>query len=179
MSTAEERMKKALEALKREFQTVRTGRANPHALDRIEVEYYGTSTPLKSLANLTVPDARTLLIQPYDKTVLKEIEKAIASSDLGFTPNNDGNVIRIIIPALTEERRKEMTKVVRKYAEESRIAVRNVRRDAMDELKKSKGTAISEDEAKRQEEALQKLTDKYIKEIDKMTEQKEAEVMEV
>ncbi|MBY0360205.1 MAG: ribosome recycling factor [Candidatus Obscuribacterales bacterium] len=179
MSTAEDKMKKALEALKREFQTVRTGRANPGALDRVEAEYYGTMTPLKSLANITVPDARTLLISPYDKTSLKEIEKAITSCGLGFTPNNDGNVIRIIIPALTEERRKEMTKIVRKYGEEARVAIRNIRRDAMDELKKLKGAALSEDDFKRQEDSLQKLTDKYVKEVDKMTSDKEAEVMEV
>lgn len=179
LSTTEEKMKKALESLKREFHTLRTGRANPGVLDRIEAEYYGTMTPLKGLANINVPDARTLLIQPYDKSSLKEIEKAIINSGLGFTPNNDGSVIRIVIPVLTEERRKEMTKIVRKYAEEARVAVRNIRREAMDELKKLKGTAVSEDESKRQEDSLQKLTDKYVKEVDKMTEQKEAEVMEV
>lgn len=179
LQSAEARKKKAIETLQKEFATVRTGRANPALLDRLEAEYYGTTTPIKQMAGITVTDARTLTIQPFDKTALKEIEKAIVNSGLGLTPNNDGSVIRIIIPSLTEERRKELTKVVRKYAEEQRIAVRNIRRDALDELKKMKGKEISDDELKRQEEALQKITDKYVKEIDKMTEQKEAEVMEV
>lgn len=179
LSSAEERMKKAIEQAHKEFQTVRTGRANPGLLDRVEAEYYGAPTPLKSLANITVPDARTLVITPFDKSAIKDIEKGIVSAGLGLTPNNDGNVLRIVIPALTEERRKEMTKIVRKYAEEARVAVRNVRRDAMDDLKKMKGKEMSEDDVKRQEENLQKLTDKHVKEIDKMTEQKEAELMEV
>ncbi len=178
-ASAEKRMKSAIETLKKEFGTIRTGRANPALLDRVEVEYYGTATPLKSLANVTVTDARTLTLQVFDKSALKEVEKAIVSSGLGLTPNVDGTIIRIVIPALTEERRKELTKVVRKYAEEARVAVRNVRRDAMDEIKKQKGKEISEDDAKRQEESLQKLTDKNVKEIDDMTKQKEAEVMEV
>lgn len=175
-ASAEKRMKSALETLKKEFGTIRTGRANPGLLDRIEVEYYGTPTPLKSLANVTVSDARTLTIQPFDKSAVKEIEKAIVGSSLGLTPVADGAVVRINIPALTEERRKELTKVVRKYAEEGKVAVRNVRRDALDELKKLK---VSEDDFKRQEDSLQKLTDKTVKEIDEMTKQKEAEVMEV
>lgn len=179
LASAETRMKKAIETAQKEFATIRTGRANAAILDRVEADYYGTSTPIKQMAGVTVSDARTITIQPYDKTALKEIEKAIVNSGLGLTPNNDGNVIRIVLPSLTEERRKELTKVVRKYAEESRVAVRNVRRDALDELKKMKGKEISEDELKRQEESLQKLTDKFVKEIDKMTEQKEAEVMEV
>ena len=178
-ASAEKRMKSAIETLKKEFGTIRTGRANPALLDRVEVEYYGTSTPLKSLANITVTDARTLTIQPFDKSAAKEIEKAIVGSQLGLTPNIDGGIIRISIPALTEDRRKELTKVVRKYAEEARVAVRNVRRDALDDLKKLKGKEISEDDFKRQEDSLQKLTDKNVKEIDDMTKQKEAEVMEV
>jgi len=177
--SAEKRMKSAIETLKKEFSTIRTGRANPALLDRIEVEYYGSSTPLKGLANITVTDARTLVIQAFDKSAVKEIEKAIVSSGLGLTPNVDGALVRINIPALTEERRKDLSKVVRKYAEEARIAVRNVRRDAIDELKKLKGKEISEDEHKRQEDSFQKLTDKSVKEIDDMTKQKEAEVMEV
>jgi ribosome recycling factor len=177
--SAEKRMKSALETLKKEFATIRTGRANPALLDRVEVEYYGAQTPLKGLANITVTDARTIMVQAFDKSAIKEIEKAIVNSGLGLTPNVDGGSIRINIPALTEERRKEMTKVVRKYAEEARVAIRNVRRDAIDELKKLKGKEISEDECKRQEEAYQKLTDKNVKEIDDMTKQKEAEVMEV
>lgn len=178
-ASAEKRMKSALETLKKEFQTIRTGRANPALLDRVEVEYYGSSTPLKSLANITVPDARSLVVTPFDKSALKEIEKSIVGSNLGLTPTIDGNLVRISIPALNEERRKELTKVVRKYAEEARVAVRNVRRDSMDALKKLKGKEMSEDDFKRQEDSLQKLTDKNVKEIDDMTKQKEAEVMEV
>ena len=165
--------------LDKEFQTIRTGRANPALLDRIEVDYYGTPTALKSLANLSTPDGRSLLIQPYDKSSLKEIEQAIHKSDLGLTPTTDGAVIRISIPQLTEERRKEIVKVVKKFGEDSRISVRNIRRDAADELKKLKGTQISEDELKREEEHLQKVVDKYIKDIDKHVHEKEVEVMAV
>ena len=179
LAQAEERMKKTIALLQKEFHTVRTGRANPALLDRVEVEYYGTPTPLKSLANISTPDGRSLLIQPYDKGVLKEIEQGIHKSGLGLTPNNDGAVIRINIPTPTEERRKEMAKVVKKYGEEARIALRNIRRDGADELKKLKGSQISEDELKRQEESLQKLTDKYVKDVDKHVHDKEAEVMEV
>lgn len=179
LASAETRMKKAIENTQKEFATIRTGRANAAILDRVEAEYYGTVTPINQMAGITVSDARTLLIKPFDKSALKEIEKAIVNSGLGLTPNNDGSVIRLVLPSLTEERRKELTKVVRKYAEESRVAIRNIRRDALDELKKMKGKEISEDELKRQEESLQKLTDKYVKEIDKMTDAKEAEVMEV
>lgn len=179
LASAEDRMKKAFINLQKEFQTIRTGRANPQLLDRIEVEYYGTPTALKSLANVSTPDGRSLVIQPYDKGGLKDIEQAIHKSGLGLTPSNDGNVIRINIPTLTEERRRELTKVVRKFAEDSRIAVRNIRRDSADELKKLKDAHVSEDEIKRQEESLQKLTDRYIKEIDKLVHEKESEVMEV
>lgn len=179
LTDAEDRMKKAMANLQKEFQTVRTGRANPALLDRVEVEYYGTPTPLKSLANISTPDGRSLVIQPYDKGALKEIEQAIHKSGLGLTPNNDGTVVRINIPALTEERRKELTKVVKKYAEDSRVAVRNIRRDAADHIKKQKDNQVSEDEIKRQEDALQKMTDKYVKEVDKMTSEKETEIMEV
>ncbi len=179
LSSAEERMKKAAANLLKEFQTIRTGRANPAILDSIDVDYYGSATSLKSLANISVPDGRSLLIQPYDKSSLKEIETAIHKSQLGLMPNNDGSVIRISIPPLTEERRKELAKVLRKFAEEARVAVRNIRRDGQDELKALKAEHISEDEIKRQEEALQKLTDKYVKEIDRLTTDKEAEIMEV
>ncbi len=179
LTSSEDRMRKAVGSLSREFQTIRTGRANPALLDRVEVDYYGSPTPLKSLANISTPDGRSLLIQPYDKTSLKAIEQGIHKSDLGLTPNNDGTVIRLNIPALTEERRKELTKVVRKFAEESRVAVRNIRRDGADELKKLKDSHVSEDEIRSQEDALQKLTDKHVKEIDKLTQDKEAEVMEV
>lgn len=179
LASAEDRMKKAVANLVAEFQTVRTGRANPGLLDRVEVEYYGTPTPLKSLANISTPDGRSLVIQPYDKSALKDIEQAIHKSGLGLTPNNDGSVVRINIPTLTEERRKELTKLVKKYAEDSRVAVRNIRRDGAEHLKKLKGDKVSEDEIKRQEDSLQKLTDRYIKEVDKLTQEKEAEVMEV
>jgi ribosome recycling factor len=176
--SAEERMKKSIATLETEFKSVRTGRASPALLDRVEVEYYGTPTPLKSLSNISVPDGRSLVIQPYDKGSLKDIEQAIHKSGLGLTPNNDGTVVRINIPPLTEERRKELTKVVKKYAEEQRVAIRNIRRDSADELKKLKGE-VSEDEIKRQEESLQKLTDRYVKEIDKVSHEKEKEIMEV
>ncbi len=179
LASAENSMKKAIADLDKELQTVRTGRANPALLDRVEVEYYGTPTPLKSLANISTPDGRSLLIQPYDKGSLKDIEQAIHKSGLGLTPNSDGSVVRITIPALTEERRKDLTKVVKKYAEDHRVAIRNIRRHGADELKKLKSAQISEDEIKRQEDALQKLTDKFVKEIDRMCQDKEAEVMEV
>src|SRR5262249_32225724 len=151
----EEKMKKTIHQLQQEFHTVRTGRANPALVERLEAEYYGTPTPLQSLANISTPDGRSLLIQPYDKRVLKEIEQAIHKSQLGLKTNNDGTVIRINIPTPTEERRKEMVKVVKKYGEEARIAIRNIRRDGADELKKMKAP---EDEAKKNEESLQKLT---------------------
>jgi ribosome recycling factor len=179
LQTSEERMKKAIANCMKEFQTIRTGRANPALLDRVEVEYYGTPTPLKNLANVTVQEGRSLVIQPYDKSVLKEIEKAINKSEIGLVPNNDGSAIRLNIPPLTEERRKDLVKTVKKFGEEARIAVRNIRRDGVDELKKLKGESMSEDDMKRQEEALQKLTDKYVKEIDKHVHDKEVEVMEV
>jgi ribosome recycling factor len=179
LASAEDRMKKAIANLQKEFTTIRTGRANPAILDRVEVEYYGTPTPLKSLANISVPDGRSLLIQPFDKSVVKDVEQAIHKSGLGLTPNSDGTVVRINIPVLTEERRKDLTKHVKKFGEEARVSTRNIRRDGADELKKLKGTGLSEDEIKRQEESLQKLTDKYVKEIDKLVHDKEQEVMEV
>lgn len=176
---AEEHMKKAVANLSKEFHTIRTGRANPTLLDRVEVDYYGTPTPLKGVANISVQEGRTLVIQPYDKSVLKAIEKGIHESELGLTPNSDGTVIRIGIPPLTEERRKEMTKTVRKFGEEAKVAIRNVRQHAKKELEKLKSAQVSEDEIKRQEDVLQKMTDKYVKEIDTLTSAKEAEVMEV
>ena len=179
LASAEERMKKSSATLLTELKSIRTGRASPALLDRIEVEYYGTPTALKSLANISTPDGRSLVIQPYDKGSLKDIEQAVHKSGLGLTPNNDGSVIRINIPVLTEDRRKDLTKVVRKYGEEQRVAIRNIRRDGADDLKKLKGEQVSEDEIKRQEDSLQKLTDKYIKEVDKLVHEKEAEIMEV
>ena len=179
LSSGEERMHKAVQNLHKEFMTVRTGRANPSLLDRVEVDYYGTPTPLKSLANISTPDGRSLVIQPYDKGALKEIEQAIHKAQLGLTPNNDGTIVRINIPALTEERRKELTKLVKKIGEESKVAVRNVRRDCDQDLKKFKDQGVSEDELKRKFDDLQKLTDKYIKEIEKSVSDKESEIMEI
>lgn len=179
LAESEERMKKAHANLVKEYQTIRTGRANPAILDHVDVDYYGTPTPLKSLANISAPDGRSLVITPYDKGALKEIETAIHKSDLGLTPNNDGSLVRINIPPLTEERRKELAKVVRKFGEESKVAIRNIRRDGTEELKKLKSAHISEDEIKRQEEAIQKLTDKYTKEVDRLAQEKEQEIMEV
>lgn len=179
IADAEERMKKAIANLHQELQTIRTGRANPALLDRVEVEYYGTPTALKGLANISTPDGRSLLIQPYDKSGLKDIEQAIHKSGLGLTPSSDGSVIRIAIPTPTEERRKELVKVVKKYGEECRVAVRNIRRDSADHVKKQKSEGVSEDEIKRKEEALQKVTDKYVKEIDKTIQEKENEIMDI
>lgn len=176
---AEDHMKKAIANLQKEFHTIRTGRANPALLDRVEVEYYGTPTPLKQVANISVQEGRILVIQPYDKSVLKGIEKGIHDAELGLTCSSDGTVARISIPPLTEERRKEIVKMARKVAEEAKVSVRNIRRHALEELKKLKSAQVSEDEIKRQEENLQKMTDKYTKEVDTMTTAKEAEVMEV
>lgn len=178
LSSGEERMKKAVENLQREFQTVRTGRANPAILDRVEVDYYGTPTPLKSLANISSQDGRSLVIQPYDKGALKEIEQGVHKAQLGLTPTNDGSVVRINIPALTEDRRKELSKQVKKIGEDAKVSVRNIRRDCDQELKKFKDEGISEDELKRKGEDLQKLTDKYVKEIDTAVGDKEKEIME-
>lgn len=176
---AEERMEKAIAALKRELASLRAGRASVNLLDRVQVEYYGTMTPVNQLASVTIPDARTLLIQPWDKSVLAEIEKAILKSDLGLTPTNDGSVIRITIPMLTEERRMELVKLTRKSGEEAKVAVRNVRRDANDEIKKREKSDISEDESRRHQDDIQKMTDRYTAEIDKLIAAKEKEIMEV
>ena len=180
LSEAEDRMKKAVEYLTKDLATLRAGRANPAMLDKVMVDYYGEPTPLNQLANITVPEARLLVIQPWDKSSMADIEKSILKSDLGVTPNNDGNVIRIVIPQLTEERRKELVKVVKKRGEEAKVAVRNIRRDANDMLKSSeKEKMISEDEAKRGSEEVQKATDKYIKDIDVILAAKEKDIMEV
>nr|WP_175580602.1 MULTISPECIES: ribosome recycling factor [Bacillus] len=173
-------MEKAVQAYGRELATVRAGRANASLLDKVTVDYYGAQTPLNQIASITVPEARMLIITPYDKTAIGDIEKAIQKSDLGITPTSDGNVIRIAIPALTEERRKELVKVVRKYSEEAKVAVRNVRRDANDELKKlEKNGEITEDELRSSTEDVQKLTDEYVAKIDEVTKDKEKEIMEV
>lgn len=173
-------MEKAVQAYGRELATVRAGRANASLLDKVTVDYYGAQTPLNQIASITVPEARMLIITPYDKTAIGDIEKAIQKSDLGITPTSDGNVIRIAIPALTEERRKELVKVVKKYSEEAKVAVRNVRRDANDELKKlEKNGEITEDELRSSTEDVQKLTDEYVAKIDDVTKDKEKEIMEV
>lgn len=176
---AEERMEKAIGSLKRELASLRAGRATPALLDRIQVEYYGTMTPLNQLANINTPDSRTLLIQPWDKSSVSAIEKAILKSELGLTPTSDGTTIRLSIPPLTEERRGELVKMTKKYGEEAKVAVRNIRRDANDEIKKLEKSAISEDESRRHQEDIQKTTDKYIAEIDKVLAAKEKEIMEV
>lgn len=180
LAQAEKKMKGAVEGARREFAAVRTGRANPALLERVMVDYYGTPTPLPQLAGITAPEARVLLIQPWDRNALKEIERAILKSDLGLTPTNDGQVIRLVLPPLTEERRRELVKLVKKEAEERRVTIRNIRREANEELKKAeKEGKISEDELRRVQEEVQKLTDRYIGEIDHLVEAKEKEIMEV
>ncbi|MCG7407461.1 ribosome recycling factor [Paenibacillus sp. ACRRX] len=176
---AEDRMEKAIAALRRELATLRAGRAAPALLDRVQVEYYGAMTPVNQLANINTPDPRTLMIQPWDKTSIGAIEKAIMKSDLGLTPANDGSMIRITIPALTEERRAELVKQTKKYGEEAKVAIRNIRRDANDDIKKMEKTDISEDESRRHQEDIQKSTDKFITEVDKVLVTKEKEIMEV
>ena len=180
LDDANERMHKSVEATRNEFGTVRTGRASPHVLDRVEVDYYGATTPLRQLANISASEARLLTITPYDKSSIKAIEKGILESDVGLTPNNDGNLIRLVIPELTEERRKELAKVVRRIAEEGRVGVRNVRRDVQHDLRelKSEGDLGSDDEH-RAEAELQKLTDKHTGEIDAALAAKEKEILEV
>ena len=180
LAEARDRMAKSVDAMHHEFGSVRTGRASPALLDRIAVDYYGTSTPLKQLATVTAPEARMLTVQPYDKTSIKAIERAILESDVGLTPGNDGNVIRLIIPELTEERRKQLVKVVRHIAEEGRVAIRNIRRDVMHDLRELKeaGEAGSDDEH-RAEVELQKVTDARIAELDEMLKHKEEDILEV
>ncbi|MEM1250838.1 MAG: ribosome recycling factor [Cyanobacteria bacterium P01_H01_bin.21] len=180
INDVEQAMQKAVEATKRSFNTIRTGRANASLLDRISVDYYGSPTPLKSMANISTPDPSTLMIQPYDPSILSQIEKAISLSDVGLVPNNDGSVIRLNIPPLTTERRKEFVKQASKYAEEGRVAIRNVRRDGMDFAKKQeKSGDLSEDEARDLQDQVQKLTDQYIKTIDQTLDEKEKEIMKV
>ncbi len=174
------RMDKSLVHLAEEFDAVRAGRANPKVLDRITVEYYGTETALNGVATISSPDARTLVIQPWDTTLLKEIQKAILSSELGINPQNDGKVIRLIFPQLTEERRKELTKQVKKYAEEAKVAMRNIRRDGMDYVKKlKKNSEITEDDQKKAEKDLQDMLDKFIKKVDEALAAKEKELMAI
>ena len=180
LSDARGRMTKSVESIRHEFGSVRTGRASPALLDRIAVEYYGTSTPLKQLATISAPEARLLTIQPYDKSSIKAIERAILESDVGLTPNNDGNLIRLAVPELTEERRKQLVRVVRQIAEEGRVAIRNIRRDVMHDLRELKeaGEAGSDDEH-RAEQELQKVTDARVNELDELLKHKEEEILEV
>lgn len=177
--SAEERMQKAIQALQRDLSSLRAGRATPALLDRVQVEYYGAMTPVNQLANVNTPDSRTLMIQPWDKSSLADIERAIQKSDLGLTPSNDGNTIRLSIPALTEERRTELVKMTKKNGEEAKIAIRNIRRDANDDIKKLEKSDISEDESRKHQEDIQKTTDKFIAEVDRVLATKEKEIMEV
>lgn len=176
---AGERMEKAISSLKKELASLRAGRATPALLDRVQAEYYGSMTPISQLANINTPDSRTILIQPWDKSSMGAIEKAILKSELGLTPSNDGTAIRLSIPPLTEERRGELVKMTKKYGEEAKVAIRNIRRDANDDIKKLEKSSISEDESRRHQDDIQKSTDKYIAEIDKVLVSKEKEIMEV
>ena len=176
----EDKMTKTMEVLKEEYASVRAGRANPHLLDKLRVDYYGTPSPIQSVANISVPEARVIQIQPWESKMIKEIEKAILASDIGITPGNDGKIIRLVFPELTEDRRKELVKDIKKKAEAAKVAVRNVRRDANDAIKKAaKASEISEDEQKQIEDEIQKMTDKFITEIDKATDAKTNEIMTV
>ena len=176
----EDKMNKTLEVLKEEYASIRAGRANPHLLDKLRVDYYGTPSPIQSVANISVPEARVIQIQPWESKMIKEIEKAILASDIGITPGNDGKIIRLVFPELTEDRRKELVKDIKKKAEAAKVAVRNVRRDANDAIKKAaKASEISEDEQKQIEDEIQKLTDKFVAEIDKATDAKTNEIMTV
>lgn len=179
IKTYDEKMKKAYDFLVTDLGAIRAGRANPHVLDRIRVDYYGTPTPLQQVGNISVPEPRMLQIAPWDKSLIKDIEKAIMMSDVGITPSNDGAVIRLVFPELTEERRKDLVKDIKKRGEDNKVAVRNARRDGMDALKKLAKSEVSEDEIKELEDNLQKLTDKYIKDIDVLVEEKSKEIMTV
>ena len=175
----DEKMTKTYNNLLSEFGSIRAGRANPHVLDRIMVDYYGSPTPIQQVGNVNVPEPRMIQIQPWESSMLKAIEKAIMTSDLGINPTNDGKVIRLVFPELTEERRKDLAKEVKKKGEAAKVAVRNIRRDANDAFKKLKGSDVSEDTIKEREEQVQKLTDKYIKEVDKAIDEKSKEIMTV
>jgi ribosome recycling factor len=180
LKSAEHRMTTAIEVLGRDLQSVRTGRASPMLLDRIHVDYYGSLTPLNGVANISAPDPHMVLVQPWDRTMLGPIEKAIQKSDLGINPTNDGQVIRLVVPQLTQDRRKELVKQVHQRAEEARIAVRNCRRDALDHLRKAeKDGGISQEDERRAQERLQKLTDGFVKRVEEVSRQKETEVLEV
>ena len=174
-----DKMAKALSHLEGDYLTIRAGRANPHVLDKVKVDYYGTPTPVQQVGNVSVPEPRMIQIAPWEKSLIKEIEKAIMMSDIGITPSNDGSVIRLVFPELTEERRKDLVKEVKKKGEDAKVAIRNIRRDGNDAFKKLKGTEVSEDEIKDLENELQKLTDKYIANIDKTIDAKSKEVLTV
>ena len=179
LNVYESKMTKTFDGLLKEYMGIRAGRANPHVLDKLRIDYYGTPTPIQQLANITVPEARMIQIQPWEASLIRLIEKAIQTSDIGINPNNDGKIIRLVFPELTEERRKDLVKDVKKKGEAAKVAVRNIRRDGNDALKKLKGTEVSEDQIKDMEEQLQKMTDKFIKNIDKEIESKSKEIMTV
>ncbi len=176
----EEKMQKTLENLEREYNSIRAGRANPHVLDKIKIDYYGTPTPLQQVGNITVPEPRIICIQPWESSLIRQIEKAIQTSDIGINPTNDGKMIRLVFPELTEEHRKELVKDVKKKAEAAKVAIRNIRRDANDSLKKAqKANEITEDEQKTQQEKVQKITDKFIKQVDAAMDKKSNEILTV
>ena len=175
----DEKMKKTIEHLVSDFQTIRAGRANPHVLDKVVVDYYGTPTPLQGVGNISVPEPRIIQIAPWEKKIIKDIEKAIMASDIGITPSNDGSVIRLVFPELTEERRKDLVKDVKKKGEDAKVAIRNIRRDGNEAFKKLPKTEISEDEVKDLQDEIQKITDKYIKDIDVLIEDKSKEILTV
>lgn len=180
LMTYEDKMEKSLDNLKEEYTTIRAGRANPHILDKVKVDYYGTSTPLQQVGNISVPEARMICIQPWDASLLKDIERAINASDLGLTPTNDGKLIRLVFPELTEDRRKELVKDVKKKGENAKVAIRNIRRDAIEAVKKKgKEDGISEDEIKGYQDDVQKSTDAYVKKIDDAIDAKSQEIMTV
>ena len=179
LKTFNDKMQKSFDYLKDDLASIRAGRANPHVLDKIKVDYYGTPTPIQQVGNVSIPEARIIQIAPWDKTLIKDIEKALMASDLGITPSNDGAVIRLVFPELTEERRKQLAKDIRKKGEDAKVAVRNVRRDGNDAFKKLKGSEVSEDEIEDLNDELQKITDKFIKDIDKAVEEKNKEIMTV
>ena len=175
----QEKMEKAFEHLSNDYKTIRAGRANPHVLDKLKVDYYGTATPIQQVGNITVPEARIIQIAPWEKGLIKAIDKAIMASDVGITPSHDGHIIRLEFPNLTEDRRKELVKEVKKKGEDAKIAVRNIRRDGNDAFKKLAKSEVSEDEIKQLEENIQKMTDKFVKEIDQLVEEKSKEILTV
>lgn len=180
INQCEQKMIKSIESLKKEFLTIRTGKANPAVLNGVTVEYYGSPMPINQIASVSAPEPQMIVIKPYDKSILKAIEKAIQVADLGFNPQNDGDLVRIMVPSLTEQTRKDLVKQAKKIAEENKVAIRNIRRDAMDQLKKlEKDSLISEDELKRRSDEIQKVTDKYIENVDKVASEKEKDIMSI